>query len=226
MVKKPRYQELLDNPNRNQVIDDLLSRGVIDFKYLAGLNNFFNKEMKKALIPRLPDKERPSRDFVLLSALAVLDGEMNPKEAMEYSAKYLNKPKGYVEAMKHELFRDVKNVVKDLNNHPYKRVIMKYRHWQGNLYRKANTPSKLTNSLYRDVSRTKYDEDMENRVKLLETRVSDQEIRIKFLEDSTLSKSQKMELAKDLKLSGWSYKDLMQRFEISKRTLQRWLYES
>jgi len=222
-MRKPSYKELYESVDRDGKIDQLLTDGVIDFKYCAGFNSYCTKRQLKVLLPHLPDKERPSRDFVLLSALTVLDEGLSPVEAMEYSAKYLNKPDGYVDKMKNETFKDMKSVVKDLSKHPYKRIMLKYRHWQGNSYKKTSTPSALTNILYKDVQRTKHTIKQDERITQLETTVREHEMRLKYLEDTKLSKEDKMVLAKELRLLGWTIKELMCRFEVSKRTIQYWL---
>lgn len=221
-MKKPSYEELIQDPNMMTTIGTYLSEGIIDSRYLAGLQNHFIKEIRRVQKPHLPDKERPSFEFVFEAAIAILEHEMNAKDAMTYSANKLGKPKGYVDRMKHETIK-LKSVVQAIENHPYKKVMSKHKHWQGDLYRSSDTPSKLINRLYKDVKKTKHDVMMAERVKVLEAKVREYELILNRLDSKSMDRAEKVEMTKNLKAQGHSINDLMTRFNVSKRTIHNWL---
>lgn len=216
-MNKPKYEDIYESGDPDKYIEMYLEDGVIDTRYVAGYNNYSEKRVRKLLSGYFPDKERPDYDFVLLSALTVLDCGCTAIQAMDYAAKQLGKDSEYTERMKHETVYKMRDIVKELVKHPYKKLMQKQSQWNGMDYKKKTTTSGLTTKLHKDRKTTDALLDHERRIRQLEIQVNMQS----KINSKVFSKDGRRELALSLKSEGCTIKEISDSLGVSESTTKR-----
>lgn len=216
-MKKPKYEDIYESGDPEKYIKIYLEDGVIDTRYVAGYTKYSENRVRKLLHGFFPDKERPDYDFVLLSALTILDCGCTATQAMDYAAKQLNKDSEYVSRMKHETVYKMKDVVKELAKHPYKKLMQKQGQWNGVDYKKKTTTSGLTRKLHNDRKTTDILLDHERRIRQLELQARTQS----SINSKVYSKEGRKKLAEELKAEGYTIKEIADSLGVSESTVKR-----
>lgn len=216
-MNKPKYEDIYESGDPEKLIKMYLEDGIIDTRYVAGYSSYAEKRVKKLLNGFFPDKEKPDYDFVLLSALTILDCGCTAIQAMEYAAKELGKDSNYVERMKHETVYKMNGIVKELAKHPYKKLMQKQSQWNGIDYKKKTTTSGLTTKLYKDRKTTDILLDHERRIRQLEIQVSMQS----RINGKVFTKDDRKALAQSLKQDGCTIKEIADSLGVSESTVKR-----